>query len=73
MKEFKKNLAKAFGKKNLSESFDDLTLVINSDDLVEVCTQLRDDFNRELAIFKQSGKYAEIERKYIGDVFVVGN
>ena len=51
MKEFKKNLAKAFGKKNLSESFDELTLVINSDDVIEVCTQLRDDFNFDILSF----------------------
>ncbi len=50
MKEFKKNLAKAFGKKNLSESFDELTLIINSDDVIEVCTQLRDDFNFDILI-----------------------
>ena len=50
MNEFKKNLAKAFGKKNLSESFDELTLVINSDDVIEVCTQLRDEFNFDILI-----------------------
>ena len=50
MNEIKKKLANAFGKDNLSESFDELTLVINSDDIIEVCEQLRDDFNFDTLI-----------------------
>ena len=50
MKQLKKQLVKAFGKKSISESFEELTLVINSEDVIDVCEQLRDDFNFSILI-----------------------
>jgi len=50
MKQLKKQLVKAFGKKSISESFEELTLVINSEDVIDVCKQLRDDFNFSILI-----------------------
>ena len=50
MKQLKKQLVKAFGKNKISESFDELTLVINSEDVIDVCQQLRDDFNFSILI-----------------------
>ena len=50
MKQLKKQLVKAFGKNKISESFDELTLVINSEDVIDVCEQLRDDFNFSILI-----------------------
>ncbi len=50
MKQLKKQLVKAFGKSSISESFEELTLVINSEDVIDVCKQLRDDFNFSILI-----------------------
>ena len=50
MKQLKKQLVKAFGKNKISESFKELTLVINSEDVIDVCKQLRDDFNFSILI-----------------------
>ena len=50
MKQLKKQLVKAFGKNKISESFEELTLVINSEDVIDVCKQLRDDFNFSILI-----------------------
>jgi len=50
MKQLKKQLVKAFGKNKISESFNELTLVINSEDVIDVCEQLRDDFNFSILI-----------------------
>ena len=50
MKQLKKQLVKAFGKRSISESFEELTLVINSEDVIDVCKQLRDDFNFSILI-----------------------
>jgi len=50
MKQLKKQLVKAFGKNSISESFEELTLVINSEDIIDVCKQLRDDFNFSILI-----------------------
>ena len=50
MKQLKKQLIKAFGKNSISEAFEELTLVINSEDVIDVCKQLRDDFNFSILI-----------------------
>ena len=44
MKKLKQQLIKAFGRKSVKDSFDELTLTIDSNSVVEICTQLRDEF-----------------------------
>ena len=50
MKKLKQQLIKAFGRKSVKDSFDELTLTIDSNSVVEICTQLRDEFNFDILI-----------------------
>ena len=50
MKKLKQQLIKAFGRKSVKDSFNELTLTIDSSSVVEVCTQLRDEFNFDILI-----------------------
>ena len=50
MKKLKQQLIKAFGRKNVKDSFNELTLTIDSSTVVEVCTQLRDEFKFDILI-----------------------
>ena len=50
MKKLKQQLIKAFGTKSVNDSFNELTLTIDSISVVEVCTQLRDEFKFDILI-----------------------
>ena len=50
MKKLKQQLIKAFGRKSIAQSFNELTLTIDSKKVIEVCTQLRDEFNFDILI-----------------------
>ena len=50
MKKLKQQLIKAFGRTSVNDSFDELTLTIDSSSVVEICTQLRDEFNFDILI-----------------------
>ncbi|SVB95657.1 uncharacterized protein METZ01_LOCUS248511, partial [marine metagenome] len=50
MKKLKQQLIKAFGRKSVNDSFDELTLTIDSSSVVEICTQLRDEFNFDILV-----------------------
>jgi NADH-quinone oxidoreductase subunit C len=50
MKKLKQQLIKAFGRKSVTDSFNELTLTIDSSTVVEVCTQLRDEFKFDILI-----------------------
>ena len=50
MKKIKQQLVKAFDRKSVKDSFNELTLTIDSSTIVEVCTQLRDEFKFDILI-----------------------
>ncbi len=50
MKKLKQQLIKAFGRKNVHDSFDELTLTIDSNSVMEICTQLRDEFDFDILV-----------------------
>jgi len=50
MKKLKQQLIKSFGRKSVNDSFDELTLTIDSNSVVEICTQLRDEFNFDILV-----------------------
>jgi len=50
MKKLKQQLIKAFGRKSVHDSFSELTLTIDSNSVVEICTQLRDEFNFDILV-----------------------
>ena len=50
MKKLKQQLIKTFGRKNVNDSFDELTLTIDCNSVVEICTQLRDEFNFDILV-----------------------
>ena len=50
MKKLKQQLIKVFGRKSVNESFSELTLTIDSNSVVEICTQLRDEFNFDILV-----------------------
>jgi len=50
MKKLKQQLIKAFGRKSVNDSFSELTLTIDSNSVVEICTQLRDEFNFDILV-----------------------
>ena len=50
MKKLKQKLIKAFGRKSVKDSFDELTLTIDSKSIVEICSQLRDEFNFDILV-----------------------
>ena len=50
MKKLKQQLIKTFGRKSVKDSFNELTLTIDSSSVVEVCTQLRDEFKFDILI-----------------------
>jgi len=50
MKKLKQQLIKAFGRKSVNDSFSELSLTIDSNSVVEICTQLRDEFNFDILV-----------------------